>query len=182
MTRRSNLSIDPAHDSTTGRLRTDKWRSTTGRTATHQTPTKTDSRGSAATRTPTDPLGQRVRRCAPGAPSAPRATPTAPASSRETPTTPALSGTASPSQAAPRGIRGPGPHDSETDCWIAVNGVVYDTNPYLAEHPGGAQSIPMNAGQECSEEFTAIHSRKAWAKLDKYAIRKAIGNKASKNG
>merc|ERR1719201_2032292 len=61
-------------------------------------------------------------------------------------------------------------HDSETDCWIAVNGVVYDTNPYLTEHPGGAQSITMNAGQEVTEEFTAIHSRKAWALLDKYAI------------
>ena len=28
----------------------------------------------------------------------------------------------------------------------------------------------MNAGQEVTEEFTAIHSRKAWALLDKYAI------------
>ena len=38
-------------------------------------------------------------------------------------------------------------HDSETDCWIAVNGVVYDTNPYLTEHPGGAQSMMDIAAQ-----------------------------------
>ena len=61
-------------------------------------------------------------------------------------------------------------HGTEDDCWIAVDGVVYDTNPYLAEHPGGASSITMNAGTDATEEFTAIHSRKAWALLDKYAI------------
>ncbi|KAH8091636.1 hypothetical protein JL720_5948 [Aureococcus anophagefferens] len=61
-------------------------------------------------------------------------------------------------------------HDTPQDCWIAVNGVVYDTNPYLAEHPGGASSITMNAGTDATDEFTAIHSRKAWTLLDKYAI------------
>ncbi|KAH8044506.1 hypothetical protein JL721_12837 [Aureococcus anophagefferens] len=57
-------------------------------------------------------------------------------------------------------------HDTPQDCWIAVNGVVYDTNPYLAEHPGGASSITMNAGTDATDEFTAIHSRKAWTLLD----------------
>ncbi|KAH8095220.1 hypothetical protein JL720_2503 [Aureococcus anophagefferens] len=61
-------------------------------------------------------------------------------------------------------------HDTPQDCWIAVNGVVYDTNPYLAEHPGGASPITMNAGTDATDEFTAIHSRKAWTLLDKYAI------------
>ena len=28
----------------------------------------------------------------------------------------------------------------------------------------------MNAGTDCTDEFTAIHSRKAWAALDRYAI------------
>jgi len=61
-------------------------------------------------------------------------------------------------------------HDSPTDCWIAVKGVVYDTNAYLQDHPGGASSITMNAGTDCTDEFAAIHSRKAWAHLDQYAI------------
>jgi nitrate reductase (NAD(P)H) len=61
-------------------------------------------------------------------------------------------------------------HDTPQDCWIAIKGVVYDVNRYLVDHPGGASSITMNAGQDCTDEFTAIHSQKAWAQLDQFAI------------
>jgi nitrate reductase (NAD(P)H) len=61
-------------------------------------------------------------------------------------------------------------HNTPEDCWIAIEGVIYDTNPYLAEHPGGALSITMNAGTDATDEFTAIHSKRAWALLEKFAI------------
>ncbi|GAB5033102.1 nitrate reductase [Nannochloropsis oceanica] len=61
-------------------------------------------------------------------------------------------------------------HNSKTDCWIAVKGQVYDVTPYLQEHPGGVAAIVMNAGKDATEDFEAIHSKRAWAMLDEYLV------------
>lgn len=46
-----------------------------------------------------------------------------------------------------------------------MNGEVYDSAGYLKDHPGGADSIILMAGEDATEDFTAIHSSDAWAKL-----------------
>ncbi|KAG0244101.1 hypothetical protein B0O80DRAFT_419311 [Mortierella sp. GBAus27b] len=61
-------------------------------------------------------------------------------------------------------------HSTAEDCWIIHAGKVYDCTPFLQEHPGGADSIVMNAGQDCTEDFDAIHSAKARELLAKYYI------------
>ena len=61
-------------------------------------------------------------------------------------------------------------HNSEESAWIVVNGRVYDATPYLDDHPGGAASIVMNAGEDATEEFMAIHSDKAKQMLEEYYI------------
>lgn len=61
-------------------------------------------------------------------------------------------------------------HSTAESAWIVVNCRVYDCTPFLKDHPGGADSILINAGSDCSEEFDAIHSLKAWKMLDKYYI------------
>ena len=66
-------------------------------------------------------------------------------------------------------------HNTEKDVWIVVNEKVYDCTPYLKEHPGGAESIMINAGAESTEDFEAIHSQKAWKILDKYYIGDIVG-------
>lgn len=71
-------------------------------------------------------------------------------------------------------------HKDENSCWIEVNGVVYDATAYLADHPGGAESILMLGGQDSTEDFAAIHSVKAWKLLEDYAIG-VIGDVMSKN-
>lgn len=38
---------------------------------------------------------------------------------------------------------------------------IYDSTPFLAEHPGGADSIIIVAGADATEDFNAIHSKKA---------------------
>ena len=43
-----------------------------------------------------------------------------------------------------------------------VKGQVYDCTPYLQDHPGGASSIMLLAGMEATEDFEAVHSKKAW--------------------
>ncbi|PXF50055.1 Nitrate reductase [NADH] [Gracilariopsis chorda] len=61
-------------------------------------------------------------------------------------------------------------HNSEDSAWIVVDGKVYDATPYLDDHPGGKASILMNAGQDSTEEFMAIHSDAAKTLLENYYI------------
>ncbi|CAM9533725.1 unnamed protein product [Scytosiphon promiscuus] len=61
-------------------------------------------------------------------------------------------------------------HDNEDDCWIAVDGKVYDVTDFLEDHPGGGESITISAGQDSSEEFNALHSDKARSMLEDYYI------------
>lgn len=36
---------------------------------------------------------------------------------------------------------------------------VYDVTSYIDDHPGGAESILLNAGVDCTEEFMGVHSQ-----------------------
>lgn len=61
-------------------------------------------------------------------------------------------------------------HNKEEDVWIIVNDRVYDCTEYLDLHPGGADSILINGGEDSTEDFVAIHSIKATKMLEKYYI------------
>ncbi len=61
-------------------------------------------------------------------------------------------------------------HNTEHDVWIVVNDKVYDCTEYLELHPGGADSILINAGEDSTEDFVAIHSSKATKMLEKFYI------------
>ena len=61
-------------------------------------------------------------------------------------------------------------HASDTDAWIVVKDKVYDCTPFLDKHPGGSASITMNAGTDCTEDFVAVHSAKAWKDLEEFYI------------
>ncbi|OHW98199.1 nitrate reductase [Colletotrichum incanum] len=61
-------------------------------------------------------------------------------------------------------------HDKEDDCWIVVDGKVYDATSVMAWHPGGKAPIMAHAGrvhQETTEEFESIHDGLAYEKLQK---------------
>lgn len=61
-------------------------------------------------------------------------------------------------------------HNTEDDCWIIVKNRVYDCTEYLELHPGGVDSITINAGADATDDFVAIHSMKATKMLEKYYI------------
>lgn len=65
-------------------------------------------------------------------------------------------------------------HNSAESAWIIVHGHVYDCTPFLKNHPGGVDSILINAGSDCTEEFDAIHSDKAKGLLENYRIGELI--------
>ncbi|KAM0722163.1 hypothetical protein Q7P37_001604 [Cladosporium fusiforme] len=64
-------------------------------------------------------------------------------------------------------------HDGDSDCWIVVDGKVYDATSVLAWHPGGKAAITAHAGkahQETSDEFASIHDDFAYQKLKECAL------------
>lgn len=59
-------------------------------------------------------------------------------------------------------------HNTEDDCWIVVNGNVYDATSVLGWHPGGKGAILAHAGAvhvDTTEEFESIHDNYAQDKL-----------------
>lgn len=50
-------------------------------------------------------------------------------------------------------------HNSLTDCWIAIDGHVYDVSEFLAQHPGGAARILRYAGGDATAAFGKIHTK-----------------------
>eukprot|EP01135_Chromosphaera_perkinsii_P002792 Nk52_evm1s227 gene=Nk52_evmTU1s227 len=61
---------------------------------------------------------------------------------------------------------------TDDSCWIIANSGVYRIpGKFLrSEHPGGYESIAINAGMDCTEEFNAIHSSAAEEILEQYRI------------
>jgi predicted heme/steroid binding protein len=49
-------------------------------------------------------------------------------------------------------------HYSPGDCWVAVDGIVYDLTNFADSHPGGANAIHALAGTDGSDVFFSVHS------------------------
>ncbi|MCG8423524.1 MAG: fatty acid desaturase [Proteobacteria bacterium] len=60
-------------------------------------------------------------------------------------------------------------HNSNDDCWIVVNGFVYDITAWLKSHPGG--SIPaILAGDNASAMVTTHHRKELTRYLKRYCV------------
>ena len=63
-------------------------------------------------------------------------------------------------------------HNKPGDCWLVLEGKVYDVSPYMNEHPGGALTMIGEAnGREAIEAYEdAEHSKLARNMLKTYLI------------
>lgn len=68
-------------------------------------------------------------------------------------------------------------HNSKNDCWLAINGKVYNLTDYIYSHPGGAGEIIKYCGQDGTKAYTSKdkiipqnHSAQAYAMLAPYYI------------
>lgn len=61
-------------------------------------------------------------------------------------------------------------HATPDSAWIVVNNKVYDCTRFLEAHPGGKDSIMMNAGTDCSDAFFAIHSDRAKDMMESFCV------------
>ena len=50
-------------------------------------------------------------------------------------------------------------HNTPDDCWIVINGKVYDLSSFQKEHPGGSKTITDNAGKDVSNLFNSVHPK-----------------------
>lgn len=64
-------------------------------------------------------------------------------------------------------------HKDVDDCWIAINGNVYDVTQYVRIHPGGRWIILNYAGGDATEGYMKqMHSEVADGLLKEYYIGK----------
>lgn len=69
-------------------------------------------------------------------------------------------------------------HDRSDDCWIAIDGTVYDVSDYAARHPAEPEALNVWCGREASEAYRTKglpgggrpHSARADAMLPRYRI------------
>ena len=59
-------------------------------------------------------------------------------------------------------------HNKRDDCWVVVDGVVYDMTSFLDEHPGGRRLPLKHAGKDASEVWNSLHGHKKEAILKQY--------------
>jgi cytochrome b involved in lipid metabolism len=49
-------------------------------------------------------------------------------------------------------------HNSVSDCWVSLHGMVYDLTTFVEQHPGGPKSILSLGGRDATKVFDTIHS------------------------
>ncbi|KAJ3562976.1 hypothetical protein NP233_g9237 [Leucocoprinus birnbaumii] len=59
---------------------------------------------------------------------------------------------------------------AKEEAWFVVKGEVYQGSGFFDDHPGGAQSIEIMAGEDATEDFMAIHSSDAKRQLIDFHI------------
>ncbi|KXK26085.1 MAG: Soluble cytochrome b558 [candidate division WS6 bacterium OLB20] len=66
-------------------------------------------------------------------------------------------------------------HNTADDCWLAIDGRVYDVTSYVVRHPGGAEQITRGCGQDATQLFATqggqgSHSANAVSIRDSFII------------
>ncbi|KAH8160373.1 hypothetical protein CIB48_g7880 [Xylaria polymorpha] len=50
-------------------------------------------------------------------------------------------------------------HNTEQDCWVVINGDIWDVTEWITQHPGGKQAIFQFAGQDASAAYNGQHPK-----------------------
>jgi len=73
-------------------------------------------------------------------------------------------------------------HNKQTDCWILINGKVYNITSYFGSHPGGSGTMALTCGKDATAAYytqdpyattsssRSAHSSKAKSLLDNYYL------------
>ncbi|MFH0770888.1 MAG: cytochrome b5-like heme/steroid binding domain-containing protein [Candidatus Peregrinibacteria bacterium] len=61
-------------------------------------------------------------------------------------------------------------HATDGDCWVSIDGKVYDVSSYADLHPGGKKKVLAHCGTDASAVFDAKHGSSVLKKLEIYRI------------
>jgi len=63
-------------------------------------------------------------------------------------------------------------HCTEQDCWVCIDGKIYDITKWLPDHPGGKEILLLSAGRDVTNLFESYHpmSDKPASLLKKYEV------------
>eukprot|EP00760_Papus_ankaliazontas_P032094 PhM_4_TR5623/c0_g1_i1/m.62023 len=70
-------------------------------------------------------------------------------------------------------------HFRRTDCWIVIDGGVYNVTSFVSFHPGGSTALVRNGGTDASTKFRQAHSDDAYDSLKLYKIGRLKGAPAA---
>ncbi|KAJ2986036.1 hypothetical protein NUW58_g5223 [Xylaria curta] len=48
-------------------------------------------------------------------------------------------------------------HNTNEDCWVVINGKIWDVSEFLRDHPGGASVIAAYSGRDATDAYNEIH-------------------------
>lgn len=107
----------------------------------------------------------------PTATPSPTASSTSPASPRSS-ASPARSSSAPSAAASSYSMADVEQHDSVSDCWVVVNGGVYDLTDWIGQHPGGRAAIIELCGTDATQAFDNQHDSQPNpnAELDRHRV------------
>ncbi|XP_062148786.1 cytochrome b5, seed isoform-like [Alnus glutinosa] len=62
-------------------------------------------------------------------------------------------------------------HDSPKDCWLVIDGKVYNVTKFLEDHPGGDDVLLSATGKDATNDFEDVgHSSSARAMMDEFYV------------
>ncbi|EPS64889.1 hypothetical protein M569_09892 [Genlisea aurea] len=62
-------------------------------------------------------------------------------------------------------------HNTNKDCWLLINGKVYDVTKFLGEHPGGEDVLVFATGKDSTPEFEEVgHSATAKKRMEEFYL------------
>ncbi|KAG8641932.1 cytochrome b5 [Manihot esculenta] len=62
-------------------------------------------------------------------------------------------------------------HNQPKDCWLVIEGKVYDVTKFLEDHPGGDEVLLSATGKDATDDFEDVgHSSSARAMMDEFFV------------
>ena len=62
-------------------------------------------------------------------------------------------------------------HNTNKDCWLIINGKVYDVTKFLEDHPGGDEVLLSATGKDATDDFEDVgHSDSAREMMNEYYV------------
>ncbi|XP_010522424.1 PREDICTED: cytochrome b5 [Tarenaya hassleriana] len=62
-------------------------------------------------------------------------------------------------------------HNHAKDCWLVINGKVYDVTKFLEDHPGGDEVLLSSTGKDATDDFEDVgHSESAREMMGQYCV------------